>query len=171
MVAPARTDFVTSEVAELLRLPVWRVIKFAQGEEYGIRPSIRKASGSGTRRVYDTENVCEFALALRLLETGLRSKAIGKVIRQLREKGSLTSKLGVRKEEASSLYLAIIRTPQTGRPLDAQRHQGVRFILGIEEAEGILKARPQDDVIFVPIGSVFLDLKQRLRQMESEKGD
>ena len=171
MVAMARTDFVTSEVAKLLRLPEWRVIKFAQGQEYGIRPSIRKASGSGTRRVYDTENVCEFALALRLLETGLRSKAIGKVIRQLRGKVNLSSKLGVREEEASSLYLAIIRAPETGKPLDEKRRQEVRFILGVEEAQDTLKAQPDDDVIFVPIGTLFLDLKHQLRQMESEKGD
>ncbi len=165
--------FTQEQVAGLVGLnPAkegWRILKFAESREYGIRPSIAAARGSGSRRLYNLENVCEFALALRLLETGLRSAAIGKAIRQLREQGPLSAKLEIDKAKAKSLYLAIIRTPRTGKPLDEKRPQEVAFI-DIEAASRILKSRRDDDVILVPIGSLFLEVNRRLQNL-AEQGD
>ncbi len=162
--------FTTEQVTCLVGLnpaeDSWRILKFVQSQEYGIRPSISQASGSGSRRLYDLENVCEFALALRLLETGLRSAAIGKVIRQL--KGQLSAKLEIEENEAKSVYLAIIRTPRTGELLDDPRSQEVQFIEGIEEANRILKSHRSEDVILVPVGSLFLKLERRLRNLAGQ---
>src|SRR5215831_3475393 len=121
----------TEKAARLLGLEPWRVIKFAESKEYGISPSLADAAGSGSRRLYSLEDVCQIGLAVRLLETGLRSKAVGKVLAQVREKGKLSTRLGGRE---ASLSLAIYRTPEMGKPLDEKRKQRVAFITNKIEA-------------------------------------
>jgi DNA-binding transcriptional MerR regulator len=162
--------FTTEKVTELVGLDVkkdkWRVIKFAQSKEYGISPSMSQAAGSGSRRLYDLENVCEIALALRLLETGLRSMAIGKVIRQLSKKGPLHKRLAASNEKAEDLLIAIVRTPETGKPLDVGRDQIVEWVSGIEEAEQIRSKGSDRDLILVPVGSYLGELNRRLQQLE-----
>ena len=166
----------TAQVAEVLELPEWRVIKFAQGKEYGIKPAFSTGKGSGSRRLYSLENVFQFGLALRLLETGLRSKVIGRVIRMLREQEMLKDKLTVSEQEAGNLYLAIMREPRTGQPLDQERFQLAYFVEGIVGAEDFLNEvqeefgkRPNCDVILILIGPLFLKIKQRLAQIESRQ--
>src|ERR1022692_2298833 len=90
------TIFTTDKAATALGLEGqgWRIIKFAQSKEYGIEPSFGEGKGSGNRRLYSLDDVCQIGLALRLLETGLRSQAIGKVIRQIRQKEKLSNLIG-----------------------------------------------------------------------------
>jgi hypothetical protein len=182
MVARAPQVFTTDELATLLGLDPkkdkWRVVKFAESREYNIVPSIRAASGSGSRRLYDLENVCEFALALRLLETGLRSLVIGETIRQLRERGKLSAKLEMGDPELENLKLVIARVPEPGAPLNKTRHQVVNYRQGVEKLTGLIAKTFRDpinefDMILVPMGSTFLGLKQRLAQLRAEmdKGD
>src|SRR6202521_1075350 len=172
MVALVPKVFTTEQVTSLLGLDVkkdkWRVVKFAESEEYGIRPSISAPSGSGSRRLYDLENVCEIALALRLLETGLRSKAIGRVIRKLRQQGKLSAKLNAANNDADK-FLAIIRTPEPGKPLDKQRDMLVEWVGGADQAEAIWKKEPNRDLILVPLRPMFLELDQRLQQLKSKQ--
>ena len=163
--------FTTDQVTALLGLEPtdkWRVIKFAKSEEYGIRPSLGEASGSGTRRLYDIENVCEIALALRLLETGLRSKAIGRVIAQLRCKQKLSAQLALDADECRESRLAIFRTPRTGRPLDEKRPHYVKFVQSFEDAGKTLERRDGDDLILVPVGLMFSGVKERLEKLGRE---
>lgn len=156
--------FTTETAARLLGLEnqTWRILKFAQGKEYGIAPSVHLAKGSGSRRLYDLEDVCQIGLALRLLETGLRSKAIGKVIRQVGKKGKLSKRLW--QKDAESICLAIFRTPQTGQPLDEKRPQIVEFVSNKQEVMKLADGHPDDDLILVPLGSFFAQLKQRLEE-------
>jgi DNA-binding transcriptional MerR regulator len=177
MVADELRIFTTEQVAALVGLDPqkdkWRVIKFAQSREYGIQPSVSEADGSGSRRLYDLENVCEIALALRLLETGLRPMVIGKVIRQLRKKGKLSEMINYPEEE----FLAILRTPQTGKPLGEKREQVVEWVRDAQEAEDIRRQNPTCDLILVPTGSLFAalsrsveeDLTRRLERLRSLK--
>jgi hypothetical protein len=150
--------FSTEQVAGLIGLDPkkdsWRILKFAESREYGIQPSISSPRGSGSRRLYDLGNVCEFALALRLLETGMRSAAIGKVLKQV--KGKLVARLQTAEK---SLYLVIIRTPHPGKPLAEKRPQEVRFAEDIGAATKILKSRRDDDVLFIPVGSMLRGLR------------
>src|SRR5271154_6317728 len=111
MVAAYPNVFFTADIATLLGIPEWRVIKFADGIEYQITPSHIDAAGSGTRRGYDIEDVCQIALALRLLNTGLDSKTIGKIITALREKEHLSAKLELSDRRLRSLYLLVFLTP------------------------------------------------------------
>jgi hypothetical protein len=158
--------FATAEVADLLNLPKWRVIKFIEGEQYGIEPVANVGSGTGSRRLYNVENLCEFAVALRLLETGLRSLDIGRVIYQLREQGSLASRL----RENRDLFVAILRSPFSGMYLRRQRPQNVQFVDGVEEAFAMLKPRSESALILVPVESTFRKLQKRLDEFTRKSG-
>jgi hypothetical protein len=171
--------FLTAEVAKVVDVPEWRVIKIAGGEEYGIKPR-RSAKGSGSRRVYDVENVCEIALAIRLLETGLRPKVIGEVIARLRQTGGLRTMLG-RDIIFDVLQLAIARRPQIGRPLNQSRKQHIQFIIdadqgGDELPEFYENARNElgserYDILFVALGPMFQELKKNLKLMAAKDGE
>jgi hypothetical protein len=177
MVARGPQVFTTDQLTALLGLDPkrdkWRVIKFAESREYNIKPSISAASGSGSRRLYGVDNVCEFALALRLLETGLRSKVIGRAIRQLRKRGKLSAKIEMEDSELENLKLVIARIPDPGKPLNETREQEVNFRKGVESLTGLIGKAFRDpinefDMILVPIGSTFLGLKKRLAQLRAE---
>lgn len=171
MAARSLQVFTTDELTILLGLDPkkdkWRVVKFAESREYKIVPSIKLASGSGSRRLYDLENVCEFALALRLLETGLRSQVIGKTIQQLRKRGRLSTKLEMEDSELENLKLVMVRDPNPGSLLKKDRNQVVAFREGGEKltefiAKGFSNALNGFDMILVPMGPTFLELKRRL---------
>jgi DNA-binding transcriptional MerR regulator len=154
--------FTTEKAAQVLGIPGqgWRIIKFANGKEYGITPSFASAEGSGSRRLYDLENVCQIGLALRLLEAGLRPKAIGKIIRQLCAKERISSRL-----EQPETFLAVFRTPQMGKPLDEKRHQLPQLLATRKEAYRLADKRPEDDLILVPLSSLFRDMASRLKDI------
>jgi hypothetical protein len=170
--------FRADHVARMIGLPQkdkWRIAKFVQSPEYGIRPTLADAEGSGSRRLYDLENVCEIALALRVLETGLRPMVIGKVIRQLRKKGALSEKLDSEGKGTEKLFLVVVRMPQPGKPLDEKREQLVEWVNEIEKVERIREQHLGSDLILVPVGSLFVELsravarelKQKMQRLKS----
>jgi hypothetical protein len=153
----------------------WRVLKFAESREYNIRPSIETPTGRGTRRLYSIDDACEIALALRLLETGLRSRVIGRVIRGLRKKGKLSANLEGADSDGGTLNLVITRIPVPGKPLDETRQQVVGFARNtakMTEVVGEFFRNPnvEFDVILVPVGLMFRDLRKRLDRLETESG-
>ncbi len=157
--------FTTEMAAEILGLEPWRVTKFVQSKEYGIEPSLAQARGSGSRRLYSADDICQIGLALRLLETGLRSKAIGKVIRQVQAKGKLSRRF-LEADNKGNLCLAIFRKPELGRPLDESRSQSVEFISKPDEVFK-LDRHSEEDVILVPLTSLLSKLRKGIK----ERGD
>jgi DNA-binding transcriptional MerR regulator len=151
----------------------WRIVKFAESREYNIKPSVDTPTGRGSRRLYNIEDACEIALALRLLETGLRSRVIGRVIRGLRKKGKLSANLERSDSDRGTLNLVITRIPVPGKPLDETRQQVVGFARNtakMTEVVGEFFRNPnvEFDVILVPVSSMFRGMRQRLDQLESE---
>jgi DNA-binding transcriptional MerR regulator len=177
MVARREQIFLTGEVAELVGIPEWRVVKIATGEEYGIKPR-RSAKGSGSRRVYDIENVCEIALAVRLLETGLRPKVIGDVIAKLR--GKLSSTLKIASVTPKDFYLVVGREAEIGRPLNQSRPQRIKFLEMEDEVfheqlqdlwtEMSENRGPDVDMLFVAVGPFFREVHVNLERMKAEGG-
>lgn len=72
--------FQTAEVAAAVGVPEWRIIKFVEGKEYRIQPSVSRAKGTGTRRLYSVFDIYEIAIANQLLGDGFRPAVIGHVI-------------------------------------------------------------------------------------------
>src|SRR2546426_8990523 len=104
--------FTTEKAAEVLGLPEWRVVRFAQIKKYGITPAFAEAAGPGSRRLYNLENVCEMALAYWLIQAGLRIEVIGRVVKQVRRRGGLSHLLAQDRSKAQTRYLGVIRTPR-----------------------------------------------------------
>ena len=177
MPARALQVFTTEELTTLLGLDPKkdkrRVIKFAESREYGIVPSIKLASGSGSRRLYDLENVCEFALALHLFRTGLRSQVIGQAIRDLRKKEKLSVKLELFGPELKKLKLLIARDSKFGKPTNKNRDRWISFQAGDDAlseiiAETFCNSVGGPDLVLIPIGQTFSGLKDRLYRIRSE---
>jgi DNA-binding transcriptional MerR regulator len=168
--------FTLEEATQLIGLKPadkWRVVNFAQGKEYGIKPSVRDAAGSGSRRLYELNDVCELQIALRLLETGLRPMVIGQIVDDLRdakEKGGLTKVLDSVRGGATDLQLAVIRTPRIGMALDRKRDQIVVWVRNIEDAEKLRRTIPDSDLILVPVGKLFSEFQRRLEANLKKKG-
>jgi DNA-binding transcriptional MerR regulator len=169
MELPSRNVFFTADIAALLRVPEWRVIKFAMGSEYQITPSHIDAAGSGTRRVYDIEDVCQIALALRLLNTGLDSKTIGKIIAALREKEHLSAKLELSDKRLRSLYLLVFLTPGQGQLVFRGRADYVLFVPDLTKAHENQAKHPGSDSLLLYIGWTFVDLKYRLKKQQEKR--
>jgi hypothetical protein len=75
----------TKQVAELLRIPDWRVKNFSEGDAYGLPPSQTVGTGRGSRRLYRESDVCRIAIANALVICGFGPEAVGKAIRELPE--------------------------------------------------------------------------------------
>ena len=61
-------------------------------------------------------------------------------------------------------FLAILRKPQTGKPLDEKREQVVEWVGDAKQAEGIRRQNPTCDLILVPVGSLFVALNQSVEK-------
>lgn len=156
--------FMTAQIAKLLGVPEWRIIKFAGGKEYGIKPALSEAAGSGTRRLYNLENVCEMALAWWLFQTGLRSDVVGWVLNQVREKKTLRMILDEDGETLRSLYLAVTRTE--GKGWYQTPRQQVAFLREGDEIQSLLGAGVTGSgFVLLPIGIKFTGLKNRLKKL------
>src|ERR1700730_14111829 len=103
--------FTTEKVARILEAPEWRVVRFAQMVAYGIKPAFAEASGPGSRRLYNLENVCEIALALWLTQAGLRVEVIGRALKKVRAQG-LSHYLDLPWDKAVGIYLGVVRAPK-----------------------------------------------------------
>jgi DNA-binding transcriptional MerR regulator len=162
--------YFTADVAKILDVPEWRVIRFAAGNEYQITPSQSDAAGSGTRRLYDLENICEMALALKLLDSGLSSKTIGEILQRLKTKGNerLSARLELNDLQLRYLYLAIFRPPKRSKYWSRGGRE-VFFISGLQEALIEQAERPEDDLLLVSVGATFQKLIRRLKKFQKTK--
>lgn len=168
---PNMTDiYFTADVAEILQVPEWRVIRFAAGNEYQITPSQSDAAGSGTRRLYDIENVCQMALALKLLDSGLSARTIGSILQRLAANVNerLSSKLELSDPQLRDLYLAVFRPPKRSKYWSRGGRE-VLFVRGFQEALVEQAERREDDLLLVSVGATFRQLIRRLKNFQKQK--
>jgi DNA-binding transcriptional MerR regulator len=78
--------FEISEVAQVVGLPQSRVKFWTIGKPLLISPSIRTALGRGARNLYSLDDVHLMALAKELIEAGMPSPSIQKVLDVVRNK-------------------------------------------------------------------------------------
>jgi DNA-binding transcriptional MerR regulator len=142
--------FTTEKIAKITHLPEWRVVRFAQDPKFGITPAFGAATGPGSRRLYDIENVCQMALASWLLQAGLRVEVVGRVLRQVRKQGDLKHRLKQPAEKSKDVYLGVIRTPK-GKIAE----QDAVFIHTWEHLQNIFDKNGETSVLVVPIGLRF----------------
>ena len=169
--------FTTEQVATLLGLKPkekWRVIKFVEGKEYGIRPAFIPSSGPGSRRLYNLENVCEIALALEFLEAGLRPAVVGEALERLRKNCKLSQKLITEQREGRRMSVLVAFEPKIGKLLKKQSR--IRAVALSDNAEAVfsevqeeMKQSPGPRFLLIAITSTFRAIKERLEQFTQEQ--
>ena len=82
---PEQSLYGTKQVAEILRIPEWRVKNFSEGEAYGLPPSQRVGSGRGSRRLYNLNDILRLAVASELVNCGFTPEAVGRAVREIPE--------------------------------------------------------------------------------------
>src|ERR1700682_5611540 len=81
---PAAQDlFGTKQVAEILRLPEWRIQSFVEGGRYRMFPTAQVGSGRGSRRLFSSGDVFNIAVANRLVEHGFNPEVVGEALRKI----------------------------------------------------------------------------------------
>lgn len=75
----------TKQVAEILEIPEWRVKNFSEGGAYGLPPTQTVGSGRGSRRLYNTTDICRLAIANELVNCGFTPEAVGRAVREIPE--------------------------------------------------------------------------------------
>jgi DNA-binding transcriptional MerR regulator len=164
--------FFTGDIVEILEIEEWRVLKFAEGKEYQIRPAQSQAQGSGSRRLYDLENVCEIALAVQLLDAGLAPKAIGEILQRLKSAVNpeeISSKLELPDSKLGALQLVVLRLPKRSRFSFKVRDREVFFASDLTEARVESAERPEMDFLLVGVGRAFQKLNKRLKSFQQKK--
>ena len=77
--------FELSEVAEVLGIPKTKVANWTIGRPLKITPSVRTALGKGARNLYGRHSLYLMAIANALIEAGLNSGAVQKVLDAINE--------------------------------------------------------------------------------------
>ena len=150
----------------------WTAPVIAGEEDYGkrIKPSVSVARGSGSRRLYNILNVYEIAIALLLLETGLRPAVVGDVIGQIHAEVTLRKKLTAAAQSDEEFYLLIGRQPNVGKRWREKRFQILDFVvhgdllLAVDEELG---RERKCNLSVVDVGPIFKDIRERRKEMRS----
>jgi DNA-binding transcriptional MerR regulator len=77
--------FGTGDVAKILAVPIWRIQSYIDSPKYRLSPSGRLGSGSGSRRVFSTEDVYRIGIADYLVRVGFVYKFVAKIVQMLDE--------------------------------------------------------------------------------------
>ncbi len=157
--------FTTEKAAKLLGLPEWRIVRSVQMKAFGISPAFADAEGPGSRRLYDLENVCEFALASWLLQAGLRTDVIGRVLKKVRGMGGLSHHITQENAATKAYYLGVSRTPR-----GSITRQDAFEIRDWHQMEAIFREDKDVSLLVIPVGLRLIALGEQLRQQE-QQGD
>ena len=149
--------FTTDQIARVLHVPEWRIVRFAQIKQYGITPAFGDAKGSGSRRLYSLENVCQMALASWLAEAGLRVELIGRVLERVTRKGGLSR--FVESKKYTDWYLGVVRAPK-GKKV----RQDAVYIDDWKQLTNIFEYSTHTSVLVIPIGMNFAVLRNLIEQ-------
>jgi len=154
--------FLTAEIANLLKLAEWRIARFSEQEAFRISPSVTDSAGSGTRRIYNLEDVCQIALTARVLNVGVGMRTAGNIVAALRSKQSLSARLQDEDKEMKTIHLAIFVAPGNGKLSFSGRSEDVDFACSLLDVQKEYASRPDSDLLFLYVGNIFRQLKQKL---------
>ena len=132
-------------------------MRFAQIKQYGITPAFGDARGSGSRRLYSLENVCQMALATWLTDAGLRVEVIGKVLEGVQRHGGLTRFVDSNKHVHK--FLGVVRAPK-GKKV----RQDAVYIEDWKQLEKIFEHSTHASVVIIPIGMNFAIMRNLIEQ-------
>jgi len=165
--------FETTEVTEILGIPLILLNKFVERGKYGVQASVRPGRGRGSRRLFSKDDLLGVALVWWLFESGLRTKVIQFVLNQI-----CGGKLRSRASDAAGFlskgkheFLLVDRAART-EVKEGATHPVQRVVLADrEQAIGQIKQLGTRTMLALPIRELYSRLKDELdeRQLNSAK--
>src|ERR1700739_1976201 len=76
--------FELGEIAKILGMTLTKTKNWTVGRPFKLEPSIKPASGHGTRNLYSLDDVYLMGLANELSKVGMAANAIGKLVEAVR---------------------------------------------------------------------------------------
>ena len=156
-------EIETSDVTDLLVgiRPVY-LNTFLQRELYGIAASVQAGRVREKRRLFSESDVYGIALLWMLFESGLRTQAIRRILNEIGGTKKANARISAEvllKSRAE--YLAVVREPR--RPKGkTEPEPKIRTVKQAELGE-IVENNPTANILLVPIGAKFDDIKKRLQ--------
>jgi DNA-binding transcriptional MerR regulator len=78
--------FELGEIAKILGMPLTKAKNWTIGRPFTIEPSIKTASGHGSRNLYSLDDLYLMGLANELSKAGMAANAIGKLVEAVKAK-------------------------------------------------------------------------------------
>jgi hypothetical protein len=141
---------------------------FLQRHLFGLTASVQEGKLRKKHRLFSREDVFGIALVWLLFESGLRTNPTIRVLKEIVGSDKANAKANRAAEkllESKADYLVISRQPRTPTktPLD-KPGQTVRVARASEIAE-MLSQHPAAELLLVPIGHKFEDVRKRLEML------
>ena len=131
---------------------------------YGITDSesVRVGKGGEKRRLFSEADVFGIALVWMLFESGLRTKSIRRILNDLAGTQKANAKMAAETlRQYQAEYIVVVREPR--KPKGKTDPEPDIRTANESELAGILADNPTANVLMVPIGAKFADIKERLR--------
>jgi hypothetical protein len=152
----------TSDVTDLLvGITPGYLNTFLQRELYGISESVQAGKVRAKRRLFSEADVYGIALAWMLFESGLRTQSIRRILNELagtkKANARITAEVLLRSQAEYIVVVREARKPKGKADAEPETHIAKRG-----ELAGIVSGNPTANVLLVPIGAKFGDIKRRL---------
>jgi hypothetical protein len=156
-------EIETSDVTDLLVgiTPAY-LNTFLQRKLYGIAPSVRVGKVREKRRLFSEADVFGIALVWMLFESGLRTQPIRRILNELAGTKKADARIAAESLlQSQAEYIVIVREPRKPKgktevePNIRTANQG--------ELAVIVKDNPTANIVMVPVGAKFEDIKRRLQ--------
>lgn len=164
---PIKT-FGSSEIIDVLVgiTPVY-LNMFLQRKLYGIEATESDRHRETKFRLFNEADVFGIALAWMLFESGLRTQPIRCILNELaKTKRANANKAAKVLLESEAEYIVLVREPRKPKP---KHHPDPKVTMasGVE-ISGILAENPLANLLIVPIGARFRDIKRRIEVLFGE---
>ncbi len=160
--------FESGQVVALVGIRPFYLNKFIERKLYGVRPSFETGQVRKVRRKFSADDVYGIGLVWWLYESGLRSKAIKRVLRGIAgTKKSDTNEAARLLRENKTEVLAIVRHRRTAKSLKSDPDQIVQRT-NLSGVSQLLREKQTASVSVIPVGVLFAELSEAMEP--SQKG-
>jgi hypothetical protein len=158
--------FESGQVVSLVGIRPFYLNKFIERKLYGIRPSFETGKVRKVRRKFSADDVCGIGLVWWLYESGLRSEAIKRVLRDITgAKKSDTNEAARLLRENKTEMLAIVRHRRTAKSLKSSPDQIVKRT-NLSGVSLLLREKQTASVSVIPVGVLFTELSEAIEPIQ-----
>jgi hypothetical protein len=137
---------------------------FIQRELYGIKPSVQKGKLRQQRRLFSEEDVFGIALAWMLFESGLRTQAIRRVMKEVAGTKAANAKAAAKVLlESEAEYIVVER--EARKPKGKTEPEPKISTASHMDLREIVSRNRTANVLLVPIGAKFETIKKLLEML------